>query len=91
MSTIVIGNIRFCGDVAAKEGSNMFGKIEETICVNGMMCHHCEQTVEKACAEAGAKGKADKDAKTVTVSYNPKKVSREAIVAAICEAGFEAK
>ena len=69
----------------------MFGKIEEKIPVEGMMCAHCEMSVEKACASVGAKGKASKDDKCVVVSYNPQKVSREAIVAAINEAGFEAK
>ena len=69
----------------------MLGKIEVKIAVEGMMCSHCEQSVERACQSVGAKGKASREDKCVLVSYNPSKVSREAIVAAICEAGFDAK
>lgn len=55
--------------------------------VEGMMCAHCAARVEKAVKSAGAEGKVDLAAKTVTVTGG----DDEAITAAIKEAGYSAK
>lgn len=61
------------------------------ITVTDMMCAHCEASVEKALSALGVKAKADRTAKSVTVSYDAKKVSVEEMKAAIREAGFTAE
>jgi len=56
--------------------------------VEDMMCAHCEASVEKALASLGVKAKADRTKKQVEVVYDAKKVTIEAMKAAITEAGF---
>jgi copper chaperone CopZ len=48
-----------------------FGKKEKVLAVEGMTCHHCEMTVEKALLEvAGIKSaKADHATKSVAIQY----------------------
>jgi copper chaperone CopZ len=48
-----------------------FGNKEKVLTVEGMTCHHCEMTVEKALLEiAGVKtAKADHSTKSVAVEY----------------------
>ncbi len=48
-----------------------FGKKEKVLAVEGMTCHHCEMTVEKALLEVpGVKSaKADHSAKSAVVEY----------------------
>ncbi|CDB87806.1 copper chaperone [Firmicutes bacterium CAG:170] len=58
--------------------------------VEGMMCGHCKAHVEKALlAVPGVESaEADLDAKTATVMGN---ADRTALIAAVKEAGYEAK
>ena len=62
--------------------------METVLKVEGMMCTHCKAMVEKVCkAVAGTEdAQVDLQAKTVTVTGS---VSREALAAAITEAGYE--
>jgi copper chaperone len=64
-----------------------------TLQVDGMSCGHCKAAVEKALKElAGVQGaEADLAAKTVTVTYDPGRVGREALAEAIADAGYEVK
>ena len=57
--------------------------------VNGMMCAHCQATVQKAVTAAGASDvKVDLEAKTVTCDIEAP-VTEETIRTAIVEAGYE--
>lgn len=64
-----------------------------TLQVDGMSCGHCKAAVEKALKElAGVQGaEADIAAKTVTVTYDPGRVGREALAGAVADAGYEVK
>ncbi|MBO8138080.1 MAG: heavy-metal-associated domain-containing protein [Desulfotomaculum sp.] len=64
---------------------------EEKIKVNGMSCGHCTAAVEKALrALPGVeKAAANLEEKSVTVTYDPGKTSREGIIKAIEEEGYE--
>lgn len=64
-----------------------------TLQVDGMSCGHCKAAVEKALKGlAGVQGaEADIAAKTVTVTYDPSRVSREALSVAVADAGYEVK
>ena len=64
--------------------------MEKTMYITGMMCGHCKAHVEKALlAVPGVESaEADLDAKTATVMGN---ADRTALIAAVKEAGYEAK
>jgi copper chaperone len=64
-----------------------------TFHVDGMSCGHCKAAVEKALKGLGGVQAAEADlaAKTVTVTYDANKASRDALVAAITDAGYEVK
>lgn len=61
--------------------------------VDGMSCGHCKAAVEKALKLLDGVQGADADigAKTVTVTYDDAKVSRDVLAEAIAEAGYEVK
>lgn len=61
--------------------------------VDGMSCGHCKAAVEKALLLIDGVQGADADigAKTVTVTYDDGKVSRDVLAEAIAEAGYEVK
>ena len=76
----------------SEKGKEVLENMETlTINVEGMMCKMCVAHVEKACmAQSGvSKAVADLDKKNVTVEGTS--LNRAAIVAAIKEAGYEAK
>ncbi|CAM3102558.1 copper ion binding protein [Paenibacillus lupini] len=60
-----------------------------TLKVEGMSCGHCVSAVEKAVTGAGASGSVDLAAGKVTVQYDDKKVTLEAIKGAIEEQGYD--
>lgn len=59
--------------------------------VEGMSCSHCKAAVEKALksTQGVEDAVADLSAKLVKVSYDPGKVSRDVLVRAIQDAGYE--
>ena len=72
----------------------LFGKSKTIVLgVEGMTCEHCVMRVTKALT--GLKGvkdaKVDLQAKKATVTYDPSKVDETAMIAAIVEAGYQAK
>ncbi len=76
-----------------KEKNDMFGKTkEEEIRVSGMSCMHCADRVEKAlCGVRGVKSATvDLDAGLARVTAK-ESVTREALTAAVKEAGYEAE
>ncbi|MBM7855304.1 copper ion binding protein [Desulfohalotomaculum tongense] len=64
---------------------------EEKINVQGMSCGHCTAAVEKALTALPGveKAVADLEEKNVTVTYDPGQTSRDDIVKAIEEEGYE--
>ena len=66
--------------------------MEETIKVSGMSCNHCKMAVENALKELKGvnEAKVDLPGNQVKVVYDPGAVSRQAIVEAINEAGYQA-
>ncbi|MTI81044.1 MAG: heavy-metal-associated domain-containing protein [Firmicutes bacterium] len=66
---------------------------EEKINVEGMSCGHCTAAVEKALAAlAGVeKAVANLGEKNVTVTYDPGKTTKDDLVNAIEEEGYEVK
>jgi copper chaperone len=60
-----------------------------TLKVEGMSCGHCVNAVEGAVRKLGASGKADLQAKSVTLEFDESKVSLEAIKAAIEDQGYD--
>lgn len=61
-----------------------------TLTVEGMTCGHCTMAVEKALGALGvAEAKASLDDKNVELSFDPQKVSLDAIKEAIREEGYE--
>lgn len=63
----------------------------DTITVPEIHCGHCKSSIEGALQPMDGVGEAtvDVEATTVTVTYDPSATSREAIVAAIEEQGYE--
>ena len=76
--------------ITTQEETTMSTVIHTVIHVEGMMCGHCKAHVEKALlAVPGVESaKADLDTKTATVMGN---ADRTALIAAVKEAGYEAK
>ncbi|MEW6263407.1 MAG: heavy metal-associated domain-containing protein [Thermodesulfobacteriota bacterium] len=67
----------------------MSGKVE--LKVTGMSCGHCEMSVKKALMGVDGVSKAEADHKAQkAVVETAKEVSREALIAAIKKAGYEA-
>ena len=64
----------------------------EIIYVDGMMCKHCKAHVEKACMSVSGvvSAEASLELKNVTVSCS-EEVSRDSLVNAIKDAGYEIK
>lgn len=60
-----------------------------TLKVNGMSCNHCVNSIEGALKEAGAKGRVDLGAGTVTVEFEGDKLSVAAIKETIEEQGYD--
>ncbi|MBI4640921.1 MAG: heavy-metal-associated domain-containing protein [Candidatus Tectomicrobia bacterium] len=60
--------------------------------VEGMSCDHCKMTVEKGLKELEgvASVKVDLDAKLAKVSFDPAKVSLDAMKAKIVDLGYQA-
>lgn len=63
----------------------------ERITVPEINCGHCKSSIEGALAPLEGVDRADVDieGRTVTVDYDPGTVSRDALVAAIEEQGYE--
>lgn len=61
--------------------------------VPSISCGHCKSSIEGALRPAHGVESADVDieAKTVTVSYDPELVEREALIALIEQQGYEVK
>lgn len=57
--------------------------------VEGMSCGHCKAAVEGALKEVGAAGQVDLAAKTVTVEFDPAKVTEGKIREAIEDKGYD--
>lgn len=57
--------------------------------VKGMSCQHCVNAVEGALQEVGASGHVDLQNQSVTVQYDEKIVTLEAVTEAIEEQGYE--
>jgi copper chaperone len=57
--------------------------------VEGMTCGHCKAAVEGAVTKVGAAGQVDLAAKTVTVEFDPAKVSESKIREAIVDQGYD--
>ena len=64
--------------------------VTETIKIEGMMCGHCQATVEKAIgAIAGvSEVKVDLAAKQATVTFDASVANLDAIKAAVADAGY---
>jgi copper chaperone len=60
-----------------------------TLKVEGMTCGHCVSAVESAVRDAGAEGKVDLSAKSVSVVFDETKLSLDTIRQAIEEQGYE--
>lgn len=60
-----------------------------TLKVEGMSCGHCVNSVEGAVKQAGASGKVDLNAGSVTVEFDESKVSLDGIKEAIEEQGYD--
>ena len=61
--------------------------------VDGVSCGHCKAAVEKGLMgiDGVQAAEADLAAKTVQVTYDTNKVSRDTIAGAITDAGYEVK
>jgi len=64
---------------------------EETYLVEGMTCSGCERTVSKAVSniEGVASAKADLSSSTVSVEYDPSKVTADKIKEAVNKMGYK--
>ncbi len=67
-------------------------KTQTTLKVNGMSCEHCAGTVTKALKGLKGVKKASVDLKEglAEVTYNPDKISVDALTKAVIDAGYEA-
>jgi copper chaperone CopZ len=65
--------------------------VEEIIHIEGMMCGHCQMTVEKAirAVEGVQEVKVSLDNKQAEVSYNPGITDPAAIRSAVTKAGYK--
>ena len=61
-----------------------------TLSVKGMMCPHCQARVKKALEAVAGEGSAEVDLEKGTATVRAAGVSREALVSAVAEAGYEA-
>jgi len=62
---------------------------KEILNVNGMTCGHCKKGVELALEDIGVQAEANLNDKTVTVEFNEKTQTLEAIKEAIKEEGYQ--
>jgi copper chaperone len=64
-----------------------------TFNVDGMSCGHCKAAVEKGLMGLSGVQAAEAvlEAKTVTVTYDANKVSRDTLAGVITDAGYEVK
>lgn len=64
--------------------------VTEIIKIEGMMCGHCQATVEKSIATVNgvSEVKVDLAAKQATVTFDPDIVSLDAIMSAVTDAGY---
>lgn len=72
----------------------MFDKsVNIQIKVEGMSCMHCAKRVEDALKSVKGvkKARVDLTEKTASVDYVESKVSRDELVKAVCDAGFDAQ
>ncbi|MCI3921623.1 cation transporter [Paenibacillus sp. TRM 82003] len=60
-----------------------------TLKVQGMSCNHCVNSIETTLREAGASGKVDLGAGTVTIQYEESKTPIAALKEAIEEQGYD--
>ena len=61
---------------------------KEIIVVEGMKCVHCAANVTDALKKVHVKAEVSLESKTVTVSYNDKKITLEEVKRVIEEVGF---
>ena len=61
---------------------------KEIIVVEGMKCVHCAAKVTDALKKVHVKAEVSLESKTVTVSYNDKKITLEEVKRVIEEVGF---
>lgn len=61
----------------------------ETFKIEGMSCGHCAQAVETEIKKLGAEAKVDLADKTARVSFDEKKLTLEAIKAAVRGQGYK--
>lgn len=64
--------------------------MKKTMNIEGMMCTHCQGSVEKALYNLGVEGVVDLEAKTATVTMT-KEVSDDELIKAVTDAGYEVK
>jgi copper chaperone CopZ len=62
--------------------------IKETIKISGMSCSHCVKSVENAISDLPV-NQYEVEIGKLIVEYNPDEISREQILTAIREAGYE--
>lgn len=64
---------------------------DTTIKIEGMSCQHCVMAVKKAIDKLGGVSKSDVSVGSANVNYDESKVKKEAIEAAIENAGYKVK
>lgn len=62
---------------------------KQSFTVNGMSCSHCKMSIEKALQGIGVNPRVNLEEKTVTVEYDPGKVTAEQIIAEIEDQGYD--
>lgn len=64
--------------------------VTETIKIEGMMCGHCKENVEKSIGAVAGVSEVSVDlaAKRATVTYDPAVANPDAIKAAVTKAGY---
>jgi len=65
-------------------------KMEKTIMIEGMMCKHCQATVEKALAAVGTQAKVSLEEKCAKVTAD-REISNDVLKKAVEDAGYEVK